>query len=349
MSAVGSFYTEMNPATLSGAIDIIVVKQENGDLNCSPFHIRFGKLKLLQPSDKVVEIMINGKLIDIPMKVGEAGEAFFVVESNNPVPSEYATSPIITAADPLIDTDFQNFQLSEPGTPLIDSYNQLGGRAAVESPIKDLTLDQDLANLHINSNYSGNEPLSDVGSFNNQFDSSPLFEKQKINTEPVQKISNLSENSSAMNAKVSMSSVSPTSNPVPIVGSQKSFREQDLASMPPNSPPWIWNWGGLPERSRTQSEDFKTRKVRNRISTPILKGEQKSSSPEFESSLSEKVDSFLIGMDKSNERNIAVEQELTDKNLIKILEGNEDEEQHQLIISQCGPLNTFSKLLPEVF
>ena len=51
---VGSLYSEINPATLSGAIDIVVIKQENGDWVCSPFHVRFGKLKLFRPSEKLV-------------------------------------------------------------------------------------------------------------------------------------------------------------------------------------------------------------------------------------------------------------------------------------------------------
>ena len=33
---------------LSGAIDIIVVQQEDGTLRCTPFHVRFGKLGVLQ-------------------------------------------------------------------------------------------------------------------------------------------------------------------------------------------------------------------------------------------------------------------------------------------------------------
>jgi phosphatidate phosphatase LPIN len=33
------------------------------------------------------------------MKVGEAGEAFFVVETENEVPEELQTSPVISAAD----------------------------------------------------------------------------------------------------------------------------------------------------------------------------------------------------------------------------------------------------------
>lgn len=51
---VGTLYSEINPATLSGAIDIIVIRQPNGDLFCSPFHVRFGKLKLFRPSEKLV-------------------------------------------------------------------------------------------------------------------------------------------------------------------------------------------------------------------------------------------------------------------------------------------------------
>ena len=38
----------INPATLSGAIDIIVCEKDNGDLKSTPFHIRFGKLGVLR-------------------------------------------------------------------------------------------------------------------------------------------------------------------------------------------------------------------------------------------------------------------------------------------------------------
>lgn len=94
VSTVTEFYKDINPATLSGAIDVVVVEQPDKELNCSPFHVRFGKLQLLRPQEKVVEVRVNGEPTDLHMKVGEAGEAFFVVKSENPVPSEYATSPI---------------------------------------------------------------------------------------------------------------------------------------------------------------------------------------------------------------------------------------------------------------
>ncbi|TPX34174.1 phosphatidate phosphatase [Synchytrium microbalum] len=94
VSSVSEFYRDINPATLSGAIDVVVVKQKNGEFACSPFHVRFGKLKLLTPREKVVEVTVNGKPVDVAMKLGEAGEAFFVIETEKPPPSQYATSPI---------------------------------------------------------------------------------------------------------------------------------------------------------------------------------------------------------------------------------------------------------------
>lgn len=54
ITTVNKFYNEINPATLSGAIDIIVVEQQDGDLACSPFHVRFGKLSVLMPQEKKV-------------------------------------------------------------------------------------------------------------------------------------------------------------------------------------------------------------------------------------------------------------------------------------------------------
>lgn len=44
----------VNSATFSGAVDIIVVPQEDGSLACTSWHIRFGKLQLLNTSEKKV-------------------------------------------------------------------------------------------------------------------------------------------------------------------------------------------------------------------------------------------------------------------------------------------------------
>lgn len=51
---VKELYKGLNPATLSGCIDIIVVRQPDGNLQCSPFHVRFGKMGVLRSREKVV-------------------------------------------------------------------------------------------------------------------------------------------------------------------------------------------------------------------------------------------------------------------------------------------------------
>ncbi|KAF8622140.1 hypothetical protein AX15_007266 [Amanita polypyramis BW_CC] len=65
------------------------------ELACSPFHVRFGKWKVLRPSDKRVNVSVNGNLIPFNMKIGDAGEAFFVFETDDDVPEDLITSPIL--------------------------------------------------------------------------------------------------------------------------------------------------------------------------------------------------------------------------------------------------------------
>ena len=73
---------DFNAATLSGAIDIVCVKHKDGSLHCTPFHVRFGKLILVHATDKQVQLRVNGVPVDLIMKLGAAGEAFFVQESD---------------------------------------------------------------------------------------------------------------------------------------------------------------------------------------------------------------------------------------------------------------------------
>lgn len=61
LNAASQYYKDLppiNPATLTGAIDVIVIERRNerGDveLACSPFHVRFGKWQVLRPAEKQV-------------------------------------------------------------------------------------------------------------------------------------------------------------------------------------------------------------------------------------------------------------------------------------------------------
>ncbi|KAL7747100.1 lipin Ned1 [Sorochytrium milnesiophthora] len=116
LNTVTDFYKDINPSTLSGAIDIIVVEHADGELVCSPFHVRFGKLQLLRAYEKVVEVTINEEVVDLQMKVGEAGEAFFVLESDTPVPTELATSPMPQPMDGPSGDELEPLDLNDSAT-----------------------------------------------------------------------------------------------------------------------------------------------------------------------------------------------------------------------------------------
>jgi phosphatidate phosphatase LPIN len=98
-NGVSKTWNSINPATLSGAIDVIVIEQTDGSLACSPFHVRFGKFSLLRPSDKKVEFKVNGVVQPYAMKLGDGGEAFFVFETSSDIPEAMQTSPLISPAN----------------------------------------------------------------------------------------------------------------------------------------------------------------------------------------------------------------------------------------------------------
>ncbi|XP_029379939.1 phosphatidate phosphatase LPIN2 isoform X2 [Echeneis naucrates] len=95
---VKELYKGINQATLSGCIDVVVVRQRDGTYQCSPFHVRFGKLGVLRSKEKIIDIEVNGEPVELHMKLGDNGEAFFVqeTEQQNIVPAHLATSPIPT-------------------------------------------------------------------------------------------------------------------------------------------------------------------------------------------------------------------------------------------------------------
>ncbi|KAI5238355.1 LNS2-domain-containing protein [Aureobasidium subglaciale] len=114
--SVSKTWNSINPATLSGAIDVIVVEQEDGSLACSPFHVRFGKFSLLRPSEKKVEFKVNDERRDYPMKLGEGGEAFFVFETSSSVPEALQTSPLVSPAQSPDFKSAESSALAEPDT-----------------------------------------------------------------------------------------------------------------------------------------------------------------------------------------------------------------------------------------
>lgn len=56
LGRVRDLYNGVNPATLSGSIDVVVVRQPDGSFRSSPFHVRFGKLGILRSSEMTVSV-----------------------------------------------------------------------------------------------------------------------------------------------------------------------------------------------------------------------------------------------------------------------------------------------------
>lgn len=107
-------WNSLNPATLSGAIDIIVIEQPDGTLHCSPWHVRFGKFQIIKPLQKKIDLYVNDIKTDLPMKLGEGGEAFFVFATDaSDLSSLVVTSPVISAEL----SPYGSPRSSPPGSP----------------------------------------------------------------------------------------------------------------------------------------------------------------------------------------------------------------------------------------
>lgn len=72
LGTMKDIYQGLNPATLSGGIDVLVVKQVDGSFRCSPFHVRFGKLGVLRSREKVVSAGQPGAMAGWALKARAA-------------------------------------------------------------------------------------------------------------------------------------------------------------------------------------------------------------------------------------------------------------------------------------
>ncbi|CAH8473654.1 unnamed protein product [Heterobilharzia americana] len=129
LSGLKGAYNDINPATLTGAIDVIVVEQQDGSFTCGPFHVRFGKLTAFSPADKTVEVYVNGEYVDfLRMCLGSAGDAYFV-NSSGPVADEFLISDTVDCRGFTLDDSWSELSMrrrprkvrrdsamSEPGT-----------------------------------------------------------------------------------------------------------------------------------------------------------------------------------------------------------------------------------------
>ncbi|QSL64583.1 hypothetical protein MERGE_001884 [Pneumocystis wakefieldiae] len=114
-------WSSINPATLSGAIDVIVIEQANGDLACSPFHVTF---------------KVNNEIVHYSMKLGEEGDAFFVFSTESDVPDELKTSPVISPSSSPQSSEEQSLQ--EPDEFDLGEHNNRIPKEGILAPLEDL-------------------------------------------------------------------------------------------------------------------------------------------------------------------------------------------------------------------
>lgn len=84
---VYSVATPFHP--FGGAVDIIVVQQQDGSFRSTPWYVQFGKFQgVLKGAEKVVRINVNGVEANFHMNLDNSGEAYFVREADSGESSE---------------------------------------------------------------------------------------------------------------------------------------------------------------------------------------------------------------------------------------------------------------------
>ena len=84
----------------SGAIDVVAIRDTTGNISCSPFHVKLNRARRRGDPNRIVNLAVNGKDVSLSMKLGAAGEAFFVertreriLQSGSPAVSLMGGSP----------------------------------------------------------------------------------------------------------------------------------------------------------------------------------------------------------------------------------------------------------------
>ncbi|KQJ87821.1 hypothetical protein BRADI_4g13710v3 [Brachypodium distachyon] len=115
MYAVGKvLYTVAGPFhPFGGAVDIVVVQQQDGSFKSSPWYVRFGKFQgVLKTREKVVNIAVNGVEAGFHMFLDSNGEAHFLRDADSNVEQgDFVVSPLSSGDErevqPMQDAQFR--------------------------------------------------------------------------------------------------------------------------------------------------------------------------------------------------------------------------------------------------
>lgn len=115
---------DFNSATLSGAIDIIVIEDERGTRKSSPFHVRFGKFQLLKAGGCPVSVELNGRPTHLSLFLAPAGEAYFYAPPAGAATADAATAATATATATANTPEKEAEFVRQVSAPLPEEYDE---------------------------------------------------------------------------------------------------------------------------------------------------------------------------------------------------------------------------------
>ena len=70
-------FHEISTTTVTGVMDILVVKQKNSKFKSSPFYLSFSIASVFKPRGKIVNISVNGEEKLLKMRLNRLGRGYF--------------------------------------------------------------------------------------------------------------------------------------------------------------------------------------------------------------------------------------------------------------------------------
>eukprot|EP01122_Echinamoeba_exundans_P013301 TRINITY_DN5787_c0_g2_i1.p1 TRINITY_DN5787_c0_g2~~TRINITY_DN5787_c0_g2_i1.p1 ORF type:complete len:1000 (+),score=212.58 TRINITY_DN5787_c0_g2_i1:90-3089(+) len=226
---------KLNPSTFSGAVDIVVVNQADGTLRSTPWHVRFGKIHLLNPAEQKVHVYVNGQRVKgIKMKLGTAGEAYFLHEDAALAASGAATTGLDQGVAPVSVGPLSTAALSASSTisPDVSDTETDSLRASAEFPPG-----------AGDSQSSSTDAIGKETKFENTVGSADSGDASSAG-------GGRGKNKVPSYSSSPASQSSPVGSP-PVAGSQLLLDGQGSGDQSQQSGSrWSWGWGSLPKRSK---------------------------------------------------------------------------------------------------
>jgi len=132
LSEVVTNISTINTATKTGAVDVVMVEQQdNNTFHSTAFHVRFGKIGAVWSAGQIIDIEINGREVDMKMVLDQRGLAFFPTEVTNPYVAGSGEAGGGTDGEPAPQPGSSHLQLDTAGLERLGLH--LGSNTAVFS------------------------------------------------------------------------------------------------------------------------------------------------------------------------------------------------------------------------